>query len=99
MEESAFDLIPDALRYRQALSVIHEVQVGGRCLGGSDPIHDSREDVPIDLRQVALAQAPQPGVHVRAVLGEFRKARDQHLLAVRTVRQHDTAYVRIDETK
>ncbi|MBK8172690.1 MAG: hypothetical protein IPK60_20445 [Sandaracinaceae bacterium] len=54
--------------------------------------------MPIEFRQIAFTQIPQPCSHLWPALGQLREPRDQHVLAVRTVRQRDAANIRIDNT-
>jgi len=60
LDESGFDLVPDALRYRRGLGVIDQAQICGEVFGRSEPVHDCREEVAVEFWQIVFAQFPQP---------------------------------------
>ncbi len=74
--ESGFKFVSDALRNRRGIGVIDQVQICGESFGCSKPVHDFREQMPIEFRQVAFAQLQQLRGYLRPPLSQFCEPRE-----------------------
>lgn len=71
LDESAFELVPDALRNRRGLGVIDQVQIGGKGFGCSEPVHE--------------VKVPELDTSVFIIPGERVKNGDERLVVLNRV--------------